>query len=101
VNQHIKIGVAAHPPALPATNIALGEGVMLKFHFSIQTREGQKINSLIIGGRDKEHAEIKLRQMYRYCDILRCDVQHGDIPHDDQQRVHAGSLEDILALITR
>jgi hypothetical protein len=74
---------------------------MLKFHFSIQTREGQKINNLVIGGRDKEHAEIKLRQMYRYCEILRCDVQQGDVQHGDPQRVHAGSLEDILGLITR
>jgi hypothetical protein len=79
---------------------------MLKFHFSIQTREGQKINNLVIGGRDKEHAEIKLRQMYRYCEILRCEVQQGvvqqgDVQHGDPQRVHAGSLEDILGLITR
>lgn len=69
---------------------------MLKFQFSIQTREGQKINSLIIAGRDQEHAEVKLRQMYRYCDILRCDIEHGD-----EKRAHAGSVEDILTLIAK
>jgi hypothetical protein len=48
---------------------------MLKFHFSIQTREGQKLNSVVIAGRNQEHAEQKLRQMYRHCIVLRCDTR--------------------------
>lgn len=70
---------------------------MLKFQFAIQTREGHKINSLIIAGRDQEHAETKLRQMYRYCDILRCNIDH----REEKRLPHSTSLEDILTMIAR
>lgn len=48
---------------------------MLKYDFSIQTRDGQKVNSIVIAGTDQEHAERKLRQMYRQCEVLRCDIR--------------------------
>jgi hypothetical protein len=48
---------------------------MLKYDFSVKTREGQKLDSIVIAGKDREDAERKLRQMYRHCDILRCDVK--------------------------
>jgi len=51
---------------------------MLKFDFSVQTRTGQKIDSIVIAGRDQEDAERKLRQMYRQCDVLRCTVKESD-----------------------
>lgn len=47
---------------------------MLKFEFSIQTREGQKLGRITIMGRDRPDAERKLYQMYRQCEILRCEV---------------------------
>ena len=47
---------------------------MLKFEFSIQTREGQKLGRIAIMGRDQSDAERKLYQMYRQCEILRCEV---------------------------
>lgn len=50
---------------------------MLKYDFSVKTREGQKLESIVIAGKDREDAERKLRQMYRHCDILRCDVKTG------------------------
>jgi hypothetical protein len=74
------------------TDSSMG-GVMLKFHFSIRTREGQKIDKVVISGRDQEHAEVKLRQMYRYCDILQCDAKHPE--------EKAASVEDILSLIAK
>jgi hypothetical protein len=54
---------------------------MLKFDFSVRTREGQKIASINIMGKDRQDAERKLYQMYRHCQILRCDIrQPGEKP---------------------
>ena len=43
---------------------------MLEFSFSIRTRTGLKVDRIVIGGRDRDEAERKLRQMYRQCDVL-------------------------------
>ncbi|MEQ1532353.1 MAG: hypothetical protein HOO97_01250 [Sideroxydans sp.] len=51
---------------------------MQKFNFSLQTREGQKVGSVIIAGRDQAEAEKKLRQMYRYCEVVNCSIQATD-----------------------
>ena len=69
---------------------------MLKFDFAIQTRSGQKIDSIVIAGQDQDDAERKLRQMYRKCDVLRCIVKESD----ERQR-QAASVEDILTLISK
>jgi hypothetical protein len=69
---------------------------MLKFDFSVQTRGGQKIESILIAGRDQQDAERKLRQMYRDCEVLRCDVKSSD---DKQSK--APSIEEILTLISK
>lgn len=69
---------------------------MLKFDFSIRTRDGQKIESLVIGGIDQQDAERKLNQMYRYCEILRCETKEGVAKPSD-----SNSVEDILSLISK
>ena len=69
---------------------------MLKFDFSIRTRDGQKIESLVIGGIDQQDAERKLNQMYRYCEILRCESKDGNAKQADST-----SVEDILSLISK
>jgi hypothetical protein len=51
--------------------------VMLKFDFSVKTREGQKLESICIFGKDRDDAERKLRQMYRQCEVLRCDIKQN------------------------
>jgi hypothetical protein len=71
-------------------------GVMLKYDFSVKTREGQKLESIVIGGKDREDAERKLRQMYRHCEVLRCDIK-GSV----QRPGLANSVDDILSLISR
>ena len=68
---------------------------MLKFDFSIQTRDGQKIESIVIAGRDQEDAERKLRQMYRQCEVLRCRIK------SDGKQGQSTSLEEILSLISK
>ena len=69
---------------------------MLKFDFSIRTRDGQRIESLIIGGVDQQDAERKLYQMYRYCEIMRCESKDGLTKQSDST-----SVEDILSLISK
>jgi hypothetical protein len=69
---------------------------MVRFDFSIRTRDGQKIESLVIGGVDQQDAERKLNQMYRYCEILRCETKDAGLKQSD-----SNSVEDILSLISK
>jgi hypothetical protein len=69
---------------------------MLKFDFAIRTRDGQRIESLVIAGNDQQDAERKLNQMYRYCEILRCETKGADVKQTD-----INSVEDILSLISK
>ncbi len=69
---------------------------MQKFDFSILTRDGQKVESIVIAGRDEAEAERKLRQMYRYCEIVSCNAKAAD---GKNQQVM--SVEDILSLISK
>ena len=71
---------------------------MQKFDFSILTRDGQKVDSVVIAGRDEAEAERKLRQMYRYCEITSCSAR-GTTDGKNQQQ--AMSVEDILSLISK
>ncbi|HLP99036.1 MAG TPA: hypothetical protein VK149_11365 [Sideroxyarcus sp.] len=70
---------------------------MLKFDFSIQTRDGQRIESIVIAGRDEADAERKLRQMYRYCEILSCNSKSAEEGKASQTM----SIEDIITLISK
>lgn len=69
---------------------------MLKFEFSIQTRSGQKIDSLVIAGRDQADAERKLFQMYRDCTVMQCTPKQAE-----ERSWHATSMEDILTMISK
>ncbi len=71
---------------------------MQKFEFSIRTRDGQLIERLNIAGRDQGDAERKLKQMYRYCEIVRCNSHQ---PGEMKQTGHAASVEDILSMIAK
>jgi len=69
---------------------------MQKYCFSIKTRSGQYIERLMIAGKDREDAERKLNQMYRYCEIVRCQPhQQGDISRQ------ADRTEDLAGLPAR
>jgi hypothetical protein len=69
---------------------------MFKFNFSVKNRSGQKVDNIIIGGRDRADAERKLNQMYRHCTVLQCAVRHPD-----EKIWQATSMEDILTLISK
>ncbi len=69
---------------------------MLKFDFSIRTRDGQRIESLLIGGIDQQDAESKLNQMYRHCEIIHCESKDSST-----KQLDSTSIEDILSLISK
>lgn len=72
---------------------------MLKFDFSILTKDGQRVESVVIAAQDQETAERKLKQMYRYCEIVRSGTKEGEgISNKQSQGV---SMEDILTLISK
>jgi hypothetical protein len=69
---------------------------MQKYCFSIKTRSGQFIERLLIAGKNREDAERKLNQMYRHCEIVRCE------PHPQGAAIQQPtSIEDLLSLTTR
>ena len=69
---------------------------MQKFEFSIRTRSGQFIERIVIAGKDRDNAEQKLNQMYRYCEIVRCQQRQRDAA----QRPST-PIEDLASLIAR
>ena len=69
---------------------------MTKFDFSVKTRDGSKIVSVVIAATDRPDAERRLRQMYRDCEVLSCEIKQAE----DKIRPSA-SLEDILSLISK
>ena len=73
------------------------DGGMQKFDFSIRTRDGQRIVSVVISGRDQQDAERKLRQMYRYCEVENCAIRE----QEDTRPKQAISVEDIITLISK
>jgi hypothetical protein len=70
----------------------------LKFDFSILTKDRQPIESIVISAIDSNEAERKLRQMYRYCEIVRCVPKEETNVNKVAQTI---SLEDILTLISK
>ena len=70
---------------------------MQKFDFSILTRDGQRVESVVIAGNNEGEAERKLRQMYRYCKIVSCNAKSSG----DGKGQQVMSVEDILSLISK
>jgi len=70
---------------------------MQKFDFSIRTRDGQHIVSVVIGAGDQADAERKLRQMYHHCEVLSCGMRGAD----EARSQHAVSMEEIITLISK
>jgi hypothetical protein len=69
---------------------------MLKFDFSLRTRDGQKIESILIQGKDLPDAERKLLQMYRNCEVISCRTINAD-----NKSSQSADIEDVLSLIAR
>ncbi len=70
---------------------------MQKYAFSIKTRSGQFIERIVIAGKDREDAERKLNQMYRYCEIVNCE----QLSHAAAQKRMAAAIDDSLSMMYR
>lgn len=69
---------------------------MLKFDFSVNTRDGQKVENIQIYGKDLPDAERKLRQMYRNCEVICCKtIDSGN------KFAQSVDIEDLLSLIAK
>ena len=51
---------------------------MHKYGFSIRTRNGHKVDNILIMAKDGEEAERRLRQMYNQCEIFKRTEPHVD-----------------------
>ena len=71
---------------------------MVKFDFSVVTKQGQRVESIIIAAQDQDDAERKLKQMYRYCEIMRCTPKEDESGNKLTQAI---SVEDILTMISK
>jgi hypothetical protein len=69
---------------------------MLKFDFSVKTRDGQKVESIQIYGKDMPDAERKLRQMYHHCEVTQCRTVNSD-----KTTGLTSDIEDLLSLIAK
>lgn len=69
---------------------------MLKFNFSLRTRDGQTVENIQLYGKDLPDAERKLRQMYR-----NCEVTQYKIIDSDNKTAQSADIEDVLSLIAK
>ena len=69
---------------------------MLKFDFSVKTRDGQRVESVLIAGKDQPDAERKLYQMYRNCTVTRCEMRQTE-----DKFCQAVFIEDVMSLIAK
>ncbi len=70
---------------------------MQKFEFCIKTRDGQRVERLNIAGKDQADAERKLKQMYRYCEIVRCESQAQKAAKQGQEPY----VPDVISLLSK
>ncbi len=70
---------------------------MQKYCFSIRTRSGQFIERISIAGKNRDDAERKLNQMYRYCEVVSCDEN----VRQNATRQQDLSIEELLSVIPR
>jgi hypothetical protein len=66
-----------------------------KYEFSIRTRNGQRVERIVIQAQDREAAERRLRQMYLHCEVLECRESPVE------PRPEALDVEGIINLITK
>lgn len=69
---------------------------MLKFDFSVKTRDGLKVESVQIFGKDMHDAERKLRQMYHHCEVTSCREISTD-----KVLGQSVDIEDLLTVISK
>ena len=69
---------------------------MPKFDFALTTRDGQKVESVQIFGKDLPDAERKLHQMYHHCQVTQCRIINLE-----KEFSQSADIEDVLSLIVK
>jgi hypothetical protein len=72
-----------------------GSATMNKYEFSINTRNGQRVDKITIQALDRPAAEARLRQMYHHCEILECSERPAVTRQENLD------VEGIINLITK
>ena len=67
---------------------------MIRYGFNIKTRQGQRVDNILIMAATLDVAEQRLRQMYHHCQIVDC--------HEASvaRRVDALDFEGVIGLIS-
>jgi hypothetical protein len=68
---------------------------VVKYRFNIKTRNGQKVDNILIQARDQIEAERRLRQMYVYCEVLDCNAKETEVRSDMM------NVDGIISIITK
>ncbi|UCV12582.1 hypothetical protein KI614_05035 [Dechloromonas denitrificans] len=66
-----------------------------KYHFRIRTRTGAIVENVAIFGKSEDEAGCKLRQMYKDCEILDCQLVQSSV----LGRGNHLNYEDVVDLI--
>ena len=67
---------------------------MIRFGFNIKTKQGQRVENILIMAATQGDAERRLRQMYHYCEIVDCREQ--SVP----RRLDTLDIEGVIGLIS-
>ncbi len=67
---------------------------MIRYGFNIKTKQGQRVENIMIMAATQDDAERRLRQMYHYCEILDCREQA--VP----RRLDTLDIESVIGLIS-
>jgi len=68
---------------------------MNKYEFNIRTRNGQRVDKITIQASERASAEIRLRQMYRQCEVIDCAESPAEIRQENLD------VEGMINLITK
>jgi hypothetical protein len=83
-----------HCPGALDSTIRKGRHDVIRFGFNIKTKQGQRVENILIMAASLDDAERRLRQMYHYCEIIDCREQ--SVP----RRLDTLDIEGVIGLIS-
>jgi hypothetical protein len=71
-----------------------GRNFVIRYGFNIRTKQGQRVENILIMAATVNDAERRLRQMYHHCEIVDCREQ--SVP----RRLDTLDIEAVIGLIS-
>lgn len=71
-----------------------GERNVIRYGFNIKTKQGQRVENILIMAATMSDAERRLRQMYHHCEIVECHE------HSVPRRLDTLDIEGLIGLIS-